>query len=216
MTDTVTKTLPSIYLEHVEKFAARINKFGANVTVFDSANNCAADFNAERFDSDIRQLAEFARMARQTQASDVQKFGHSYPVLTLLITHGELKDAVVVVDPGDTTLTGIDEIKDVSKKCNLDAHGLECAVKNLTHDIDYLAEILTLFANEFKYATQASQQLEMVSTELAQTYEELILLYNLSTNAIRILSLSHISWRRVIPTYRMISITSGTNPMIKS
>ncbi len=47
---------------------------------------------------------------------------------------------------------------------------------------DYLAEMLWLLAESFQAAGKAEEQIEKVSTELAQTYEELVLLHRLSTN----------------------------------
>ncbi|MHC4602859.1 MAG: HD domain-containing phosphohydrolase, partial [Planctomycetota bacterium] len=45
-----------------------------------------------------------------------------------------------------------------------------------------LTEMLGLLAENFQAETEAEEQIEMVSTELAQTYEELVLLHKLSTN----------------------------------
>jgi HD-GYP domain-containing protein (c-di-GMP phosphodiesterase class II) len=42
--------------------------------------------------------------------------------------------------------------------------------------------MLRLLAEKFQAETKAEEQIEMVSTELAQTYEELVLLHRLSTN----------------------------------
>ena len=47
---------------------------------------------------------------------------------------------------------------------------------------NYLAEILGLLADQFQNKTKAEEQIEMVSTELARVYEELVLLHRISTN----------------------------------
>jgi len=49
-------------------------------------------------------------------------------------------------------------------------------------DSDYFAEMLELLEEKFQAETKAEKQIEMVGTELAQTYEELVLLHKLSTN----------------------------------
>jgi HD-GYP domain-containing protein (c-di-GMP phosphodiesterase class II) len=46
----------------------------------------------------------------------------------------------------------------------------------------YLREMLAVLADGFGAERENEQQIEMVSTELAQTYEELVLLHKLSTN----------------------------------
>jgi HD-GYP domain-containing protein (c-di-GMP phosphodiesterase class II) len=58
-------------------------------------------------------------------------------------------------------------------------------VYNQSHvqiDSEYLAGMLELFAEKFRAETKAEKQIEMVGSELAQTYEELVLLHKLSTN----------------------------------
>lgn len=49
-------------------------------------------------------------------------------------------------------------------------------------DDSYWMEILRLLVENFQASTRADEQIEMVGTELAQTYEELVLLHKLSTN----------------------------------
>jgi HD-GYP domain-containing protein (c-di-GMP phosphodiesterase class II) len=47
---------------------------------------------------------------------------------------------------------------------------------------EFVADMLELFAEKFGAMQQAEEQIELVSSELAQTYEELVLLYKISTN----------------------------------
>jgi HD-GYP domain-containing protein (c-di-GMP phosphodiesterase class II) len=49
-------------------------------------------------------------------------------------------------------------------------------------DTEYFSEMLRLLAEKFQAETKAEKQIEKVSTELSQTYEELVLLHKLSTN----------------------------------
>jgi HD-GYP domain-containing protein (c-di-GMP phosphodiesterase class II) len=182
MTDTVTKTLSSIYIDHLNKFAAKVNKFGANVLVFDSADQCVLSAGAGRFESNNEKLAEFAQIARRKSEQGIQKFGDFQQVLALHLTEDNKSHAVIIVDTGISALSIDENLKGLCDQYNIDCDVLDNAIKNVTHEVDYLVEILDSFAQELKYSIQATQQLEMVSTELAQTYEELILLYNLSTN----------------------------------
>jgi len=45
-----------------------------------------------------------------------------------------------------------------------------------------LAELLRLFTEKFISQRKSTEQMDMISSELAQTYEELVLLYKISTN----------------------------------
>ncbi|MHC4242455.1 MAG: HD domain-containing protein, partial [Planctomycetota bacterium] len=47
---------------------------------------------------------------------------------------------------------------------------------------NYLAQMLELLVEKFQAEIKAEKQIEMVGTELSQTYEELVLLHKLSTN----------------------------------
>ena len=45
-----------------------------------------------------------------------------------------------------------------------------------------LTEMLRMFIEKFTSQRKSIEQMDMISTELAQTYEELVLLYKISTN----------------------------------
>ena len=49
-------------------------------------------------------------------------------------------------------------------------------------DINHFEEMLVLLGDNFMTRTKAEEQIEMVSTELARVYEELVLLHKISTN----------------------------------
>jgi HD-GYP domain-containing protein (c-di-GMP phosphodiesterase class II) len=59
---------------------------------------------------------------------------------------------------------------------------IDCPIHKPPQDIDYFEEILSLFAGQFASISTSTVQLEKVCTELSQTYEELMLLYNLSSH----------------------------------
>jgi GAF domain-containing protein len=75
-----------------------------------------------------------------------------------------------------------ENLKDLCLQQNVEYDIFAKAFAHTTRDAEYMKEILISFAQEFKVASKAALQIEKVSTELTQTYEELILLYNMSTN----------------------------------
>jgi len=182
MTDTIAKTLSATNLDVLAEFAAKINKFGANFAVFDTAGACIMDCPAGRFDSDLDQIAQYAQITYQQQSDNVHPFGTYNEVLAAPLEVRDEIVAVAVIDTGDIGLADNEDLRRFCSQQGLDYILLEKAVKPNKRDNDYLGEMLLSFAEQFKAASKAAQQLEKVSTELSRTYEELVLLYNMSTS----------------------------------
>ncbi len=107
----------------------------------------------------------------------VWRFGDANLVLAAV-----LKSARVSNKGGETIGTALIDLGDKSSYHNGTP---SCDIRNanpLQADNEYLAEMLRLWVEKFQAETKAEQQIEMVGTELAQTYEELVLLHKLSTN----------------------------------
>jgi len=182
MTDTIAKTLSATNLDVLAEFAAKINKFGANFAVFDTAGACIMDCPSGRFDSDLDQIAQYAQITYQQQSDNVHPFGTYNEVLAAPLEVRDEIVAVAVIDTGDIGLADNEDLRRFCSQQGLDYILLEKAVKPNKRDNDYLGEMLLSFAEQFKAASKAAQQLEKVSTELSRTYEELVLLYNMSTS----------------------------------
>jgi len=128
------------------------------------------------FQSSAEQLADVSRRALQEHDANtagpaagvpVWRFGDENVVLAapLRLSRSLSPDAsgVVLIDLGDP-----------AENVHADrAAGADSA---------YWMEMLRLLVENFQASTKADEQIEMVGTELAQTYEELVLLHKLSTN----------------------------------
>jgi HD-GYP domain-containing protein (c-di-GMP phosphodiesterase class II) len=156
MTDTITTTLSATQLDMLAQFAAKINKFGANFAAFDISGVPVLDSPAGRFDSDRGRLAQYADLALRQQSDGVCRLGTCDEVLVVCLQALDETVGIAVIDTSDTD-------RDRVRR-------------------DYLAEMLLSFAEQFEAAAKAAQQIEKVGTELVRTYEELMLLYNLSTS----------------------------------
>jgi len=156
MTDTITTTLSAAQLDTLAQFAAKINKFGANFAAFDTSAETILDSPAGRFDSDTGRLAQYADLALRRQSDGVCRLGTCDEVLAVCLRAIDQTVGVAVIDTTDTDCDSLHR--------------------------DYLAEMLMSFAKNFEAAAKAEQQIEKVGTELVRTYEELMLLYNLSTS----------------------------------
>jgi HD-GYP domain-containing protein (c-di-GMP phosphodiesterase class II) len=182
MTKAVTTTLSATNLDILRAFAAKINKFEANFAAFDPAGQCILNSSAARFDSDLRQMAQYAQAVCQQQSDNVHQFGTHNEVLAVSLKEAKQTIAVALIDTGDIAFADNEGLRRFCDRHGLDYLLLEETINQNKRDTDYFREILASFAQQFGAASKAARQIEKVSTELARTYEELVLLYNLSTS----------------------------------
>jgi putative nucleotidyltransferase with HDIG domain len=186
MLDTVRKTLSLSQRRELESFGARVNKFGANFAVCDAADELILLCEGDRFKSGGEQLIKLSRQVLdqngEKSCSDdpgvpVWRFGDANFVLAAV-----LKSARVSNKGGEVIGTALVDLGDKSL-CPVSVPSFDIGGANpVQTDSDYLAEMLGLLVEKFQAETKAEKQIEMVGTELAQTYEELVLLHKLSTN----------------------------------
>ncbi len=200
MLDTIRKTLSRTQRRELESFGSRINKFGANFAVCDAEDELILLCEGGRFKSNREQLIKLSRQTLdqndEKSCSDaagvpVWRFGDENLVLAAV-----LKSARVSNKGGESIGTALIDLGDTSSYSSphtflrkQSAGHLEvepgCDIRNanpLQADNEYLTEMLRLCVEKFQAETKAEKQIEMVGTELAQTYEELVLLHKLSTN----------------------------------
>ncbi len=182
MTHTITQRLSAPQLDILAEFAAKINGFDANFAVFDTDGACILDKPAGKFDSDTTQLAHYADLTYLRQSDEVQQFGTYNEVLAVsLQAKGETVGAIVI-DMPDVNLGDNEDLRRFCSQHAIDYVLLEKFIQPGRGDGDYFRVILQSFAEQFKAASRAAAHLEKVSTELSRTYEELALLYNMSTS----------------------------------
>jgi HD-GYP domain-containing protein (c-di-GMP phosphodiesterase class II) len=182
MTDTITTTLSASRLDVLSGFAAKINKFGANFAAFDVLDRCILESSAGRTENDQSQLAHYATLACRQAPAGVCRLGKRGEVLTVCLRERGETVGVIVVDTGEVNPAGNEDLMRFCSQRGIDYTLLEKAVNCKREDRDFFEEMLLSFAEQFEAASKAEQQLEKVSTELSRTYEELVLLYNMSTS----------------------------------
>jgi HD-GYP domain-containing protein (c-di-GMP phosphodiesterase class II) len=186
MFDAGRNTLTGLQLRELEELGNRLNRFGVNFAV--SNTNCEFILfcETEKFKSSRKQLAEFARQAlaqnNLKSCSDenwmpVQRFEDDGIVLAAVLSsvqncnNHRVDVATVLIDLGDISSSHTQNVS-----CNADD------VSPVQVGSEYFVEMLGLLVRKFQAELKADEQIEKVSTELAQTYEELVLLHRLSTN----------------------------------
>ncbi len=172
--DKVRKSLGPSQLCELEKFGGRINKFGVNFGVCDAECELVLLCDGGRFKSSREQLIKLSRQVLkqndEKKCSDdtgvpVWRFGDANLVLAAV-----LKSARVGNKGGEAVGVAL-----------LDT-GYSTPDTRCENRESFFGEMLGLLAEKFQAETRAEEQIEMVSTELARVYEELVLLHKISMN----------------------------------
>ncbi len=171
MLDTARKSFSPSQLRELEKFGGRIEKFGVSFAVCNADSELALLCEGGGFKSSAEQLTKWSRQALDQSGLDtcpdqadtpVRRFGDTNSILAVVLKSARLGNrcqrcvATALIDLGDAD--------------------------SIQTDHECFAEMLRLLAEKFQAETKAEEQIEKVSTELSQTYEELVLLHKLGTN----------------------------------
>jgi HD-GYP domain-containing protein (c-di-GMP phosphodiesterase class II) len=186
MLDTVKKTLCMSQRRMFEGFGAKINKFGVNFAVCDTDDEVALLCEGGEFKSNLEQLIKLSRHVLDQyhekkcsgeSCMSVWRFGDENLILAVI-----LKSARVSNKDGEVVGVALIDLGEKSPRPGTVSSYDSGCVDPIQTDSNYFAEMLELLEENFQAETKAEKQIEMVGTELAQTYEELVLLHKLSTN----------------------------------
>jgi len=159
---TTTGPLSSEQLDSLREFAETVERLDGAIFLFDTDINFILEASTACLDGDLSRIAEYAGQTLRRGGDKVQRFGDNQAILAVCLRSSHRTVAVAVVDGNRSA-------------------GDDQAVLRGTN-IEYLAEMLGLFARDFHHRAKAGMQIESIATQLSQTYEELMLLYNLSSN----------------------------------
>jgi len=176
----------SSQLHELESFRDKIKKFGVNFAFYSTDGELSLLYESDHLKSNPEQLKKFGRLALDQDSkndcaddtdSKVMQFSETNLVLAVVLKSSCFNNqqqetfGTAMIDLGQTVPLDTTDTKSDIQNTN------PFSTKN-----NYLAEILGLLADQFQNKTKAEEQIEMVSTELARVYEELVLLHRISTN----------------------------------
>jgi len=182
---TIGNKLRVSQVRELRQFGERLKRFGVNLGLWNADGEMELLCEAGHFKSDPEQLG---RLAREVQAAGekstdtaqlempVWRFSDGNLVLaTVLGIPGQWNGSsgaadVVLIDAGPART---DEAR--QQRPLADPAGSQ-------RQEEYLLEMLRLLAERLRADARAEAHIEKVGSELAQTYEELVLLHKLSTN----------------------------------
>jgi HD-GYP domain-containing protein (c-di-GMP phosphodiesterase class II) len=165
MLKATEKDLSKLQLRELKNFGGRMNKLGVNFAVCNDDGKEILLSDSGKFKSDQEQLVKLSR-----QVLNQDNKGSS--------TYAETQ--VYLFDEGNQVLAAVLKSDGEAVWVALVDCGRERRRKN--DEVRIASEMLGLLVEDFQAEGQAEKQIEMVSNELAQTYEELVLLHKLSTN----------------------------------
>jgi HD-GYP domain-containing protein (c-di-GMP phosphodiesterase class II) len=173
-------TLPE--RRNLEKLAARIVRFGVNFAVVDVDEQIVLLIRGGAFESDSQSLIEAARSVFQSAAErcerdadiPVWRFGDHHALLAV-----PLGPPGTILGPRDPTAVAIVDLGDPSAPTG---NAPERSTVALQASQPYFMEMLRLLAQNYQSEIRNEEQMEKMGVELAQVYEELVLLHRISTN----------------------------------
>jgi HD-GYP domain-containing protein (c-di-GMP phosphodiesterase class II) len=181
-----SKSLRPSQLLDLERFGERVSPFGVNFAVCDAEGKIVVLREGAGFKSSEEQLAHWTRQALEQSSPQscadgagvpVWRFGDTSAGLVVLLksagTCGRREHAVgaALIDLGQVSPRAVRTVPYEQGEAT-----------TVPDDNEYLVQMLELLAEKFQSDAKAEEQIDMVSAELAQTYEELVLLHKLSTN----------------------------------
>jgi HD-GYP domain-containing protein (c-di-GMP phosphodiesterase class II) len=186
MLQTMTRSLDRLQLRELERFGEKISRFGANFAVCGVDGETIVLCEGGGFKTSAQQLTECSRQAIRRDDGKARLDEKGVSVWRFydagLILAVVLKCAQGCSRCEETVGTALVDLGITSSDPGPVIDGARSHVGPVQTGVEYLAEMLELLAEKFKAETKAEQQIDKVSTELAQTYEELVLLHRLSTN----------------------------------
>lgn len=168
MLEIARKPLNVLQMHKLRSFGRRIKKLGADFAVYDVDGRETLPFKADKDAHCHNLIAEYChRLTRQsedkksvTKTVEVQCLGRDSRILAVVLRTTDEINGAAFIDCSQYTRDG-----------QFTEGQIEC-----------LSEMLGFFAESFKAEYKADGQIEIISTELAQVYEQLVLLHKLGMN----------------------------------
>lgn len=153
MFNTSQNQLNTGQLRLLKDFARELAETGINFYAYDTELHIIINNSGEKFISDYEATAALAKQTLDSQTGTIHESGENGQYISCNLIIDGLAAATIIIDCGH----------DYSSK-------------------QLIKQILRIFVRSFQNDIKNAQQIELISGELAQTYEELMLLYKMSTN----------------------------------
>jgi HD-GYP domain-containing protein (c-di-GMP phosphodiesterase class II) len=164
----------------LNRFAHRVNRQGINLAVFDERPSCIFQADAGCFNSEIDILAQLARDAFASPFTGVQVCRSNPSICMRLLNDSGRAVAAVFMNSGRPEATVDPKLTEFCSRHLINEQELLEILVRPDKPGDEITDLLNGFAAEFESVEIQSGRIEKLTTELSQTYEQIMLLYNLS------------------------------------
>lgn len=182
MVQAIRHTLSPAQLALINRLAHRVNRQSMNLAVFDEAAVCIFRADAGRFTSDIELMTQIAKEAFAQPFTDTRVCDRSASIRMRMLNDSGHPVVVIFIDTGLPAAVLGPKMKDFCSRHSISEQELFDLIICPNSAADELADLLNGFAAEFESVSVQNGQIEKLTTELSQTYEQIMLLYNLSTH----------------------------------
>ena len=192
MLNTVKESLNSSQLRELKKFGGRVNKLGVNFAVCDGDGELVLLCDENTFKSnedELRQAGQEAlsRVKEQgnvTGETEVYRLGRTNSTLAAILKHNaDALGFAALIDLNGMGASKSEQLKQFCLERDVNYEELSDLMGiSAQENSEPFVEMLGFFVKEFHTSIKTADQIGMVSSELAQTYEELVLLHKLSAN----------------------------------
>lgn len=174
MTEVITETISITQFNSLKKFGGKVNALGNDFAVFDPDGRSIVECYVECETIETINAEDHVKSVCQESPYEVHRSVSGGILLTRCLYDDGGIVGVAVIRCACQTEDGVI----IDYPCCTDVND---AVRGDIR-VDCMAEMLDMFAVQFEEASNSLKQIEKVGSELAQTYEELVLLYSMSTN----------------------------------
>lgn len=172
-------------LRELQALGERIVQFSVNFAVVDAGGQIAILLNAGAFDSDTAETVAAARRvlddtadgSSQTDEIRIWQFADAH-----LLLAAPLGSAPGTARSGVPLGVAVIDLGDPSHRPAGSMTPSQSGANGVANETQYLGEMLRLLALDFRTAVRTDEQIEMIGTELARVYEELVLLHKVGMN----------------------------------
>ncbi|MFH1616109.1 MAG: HD domain-containing phosphohydrolase [Planctomycetota bacterium] len=168
----------------IEQFAQKLQKFGVNFMVCDCNAETVLYLDGGAFTSDQAKLSDLARqILNEEHETAGTGAGGENGAISQVLCFSKKTVGVAIIDAGAPQKANYDYLKCFCSQHEIDYRQIlnACATAP-ARDCEYLQELLSLFADYFESTANSGKEIDILSNELAQTYEELVVLYKMIRN----------------------------------
>jgi HD-GYP domain-containing protein (c-di-GMP phosphodiesterase class II) len=178
MNSVMDQTLTPSQQSLLNRLAHSVNRLGMNLAVYNRLQECIFQAEAGHFTTDGESLRQLARNAFESSFTGVRSGGQDSRLLMCLLRQGGQPVAAAFLDRDLPS----GKLREYCCRNGLDEKELMTLLTGeISQDSDPV-QLLETFAAEFEASSRHADQIDKLATELSQTYEQIVLLYNLSTH----------------------------------